>query len=145
LISVSILKPVDFRDLVCATLGLLIPYFLLAVKYFWSDSLDRWIQTFYWHPLIVNISVFTRKDIALAFLILIVLAVWSFIVIQTSLSSAVVQIRKYWTVIFLFFVFGILCLFLSGTFSATPLLFFIDSHYMFSIVFNESNAARNCR
>lgn len=123
LISISILKPVDLRDLISAFLGLFIPYFLLAVKYFWTDSLDKWIKTFYWHPLIVPVSVLLRKDVAVTFLILIVLAVWSFIAIQTSLSSAVVQIRKYWTVLFWFFVFSILSLFLSGHFQVTPLLF----------------------
>ncbi len=111
LASITILRPFSLREYMVAFIGLLLPYYFLAVYFFWFNQLPEFLNTLIITELSFDTQVLERS-IRIFIVGMPVLAViaWSALYLQANLFRLVVQVRNYLVVFVWLFNVGILSL-----------------------------------
>ena len=114
LISGIVVSGFSFRQLVLSMISYTLPFTIIALYYFWIDSLPTFIQEFVIDPRAVERYVHVSlQDILILFALSLVFSAMGFVV-GSVLKSQTVNQQKQFQLMFLFVIFGLASLFLSN-------------------------------
>jgi hypothetical protein len=141
LISLIVLRPFAWREWVVGLLGFSLPYFFLAIYYYWTNqfSIEFFTQftSAYTKPMSILLDIPRSTLVTLG--ITAFIFILSLLKMQANFYKNVIKTRGYQQVLFFFLLTAILCFLLankSGFFTLTilsiPLTFFI-SYYFLSV------------
>jgi Family of unknown function (DUF6427) len=126
IIALFLLRSATWRDLLTAIAGLLIPYFLVLVYLFWTDSLERYLAPMTGRDpaSFIDISWMTRYDYRISLGFLAVFFLLTVIRIRNNFYKNVTRARVYQQVIFIYLGVAMATLAVAGS----------DALYRFSIL-----------
>jgi len=108
-VVLTILRPFSLREWLIGAIAFVIPYFLIAVYYFWNNKLSSFINdhiTCYFEKKNFDIFLDTADLILLAWLVMLLVII--FIYNQIGFYRIVARIRNYIVVIMWFLFFGVI-------------------------------------
>lgn len=108
--SLLILRPFNLREYLMAALGLLVPYYFIGVYFFWYGKLPEFWQTIQISHLSFPVEEMKHSSMRLIIISVapLIVILWSFFFMQSSILKMVVQVRIYITVFIFLFVSGAL-------------------------------------
>ena len=142
--SLATFRKFVLREYLVILVGILVPWIWLVVGYFWFDSLP--LLGSYWHALSIGwrsiTDSFHEVDWLKTGIALFLLTGLAFRLIG-SLSSSVIQLRKYARVILAIGPLSLVCLILATPLSLSDFLVLLDSGWLYSRLFPRHIGASN--
>ncbi|MEI7801931.1 MAG: DUF6427 family protein [Bacteroidota bacterium] len=115
-IGMLILRPLKIGEWFVLLIGVLVPYFLSAVYFFWYDRLPEFFSNITFRRVMnEEFGFVTNLEVLVISAIVLVALVWSVLKIQTHYFKTLVQIRNYFVVLLVFSLLGFPSVFLQSS------------------------------
>jgi hypothetical protein len=115
ILSLSLLKPTNLKDWIVALTGFIIPYLLVIVWYFLTDTLDEFRAKFVYLPLsdLLSLDKIKFNGSIITAIVILFFVVIALLRLQNNFFKNVIRVRRFHQVLLIFLITGIGTLFMT--------------------------------